>query len=173
MGVQHADLPGVVDEPYRGGQQSIAIGLQHPPAHPIATIPPPHLQQHWAQHVSTLHTHHAHLNATTHTRPFPLPPPLLHNNHIQQQQQQQQQPAASSSPRSSNRPSPFLLSLRIGDEVDALDEIGYRQWRHAFIMELGHIPGQTVDDSGQVGEYKIRWAGWDAKWDEVRSTHNA
>ena len=153
VGVQHADLPGLIDEPYRG-HSSIAIGMQHPPPTHTTNTQPPHLQQHWAQHVSTLHTH-AHLN--THARHFPLPPPLLHA----------QQPAVTSSPQANNRPSPFLLSLRIGDEVDALDEIGYRQWRHAFIMELGHIPGQTVDDSGQVGDYKIRWAGWDSKWDEV------
>lgn len=165
VGVQHADLPGLVDEPYRN-HSSIAIGLQHPPPAQTANggTPPSHLQQQWAQHISTIHSH-AHINP--HARHFPLPPPLLHSN----QPPATASAAASSSPPPpvNNRPSPFLLSLRIGDEVDALDEIGYRQWRHAFIMELGHIPGQTVDDSGQVGEYKIRWAGWDAKWDEVRT----
>ena len=169
VGVQHADLPGLVDEPYRP-QQSIAIGLQHPPPNYAANTPPHH-QQLWAQHVSTLHqNHHNHHNhhqlppqTPPHLRHFPLPPQPLNST---QQQQQQQQPASAVQ---GGRPSPFLLSLRVGDEVDALDEIGYRQWRHAFVMELGHIPGQTVDDSGQVGDYKIRWAGWDAKWDEVTS----
>ena len=164
VGVQHADLPGAVDAPYRQ-HASRAIGRPPPPpTHTAAAAAPqpPHLQQHWAQHVSTLHTH-AHMNS--HARHFPLPPPLLHS-HSAHGAQPQQPAAASPSPAPSTRPSLFLLSLRIGDEVDALDEIGYRQWRHAFVLELGHLPGQTVDDSGQVGEYKIRWAGWDAKWDE-------
>lgn len=63
-------------------------------------------------------------------------------------------------PVSSSRPSVWLLSLVVGSEVDALDEIGYRQWRHAIILELGHLPGQTIHDSAPIGQYKIRWKGW-------------
>ena len=114
---------------------------------------PPHHLQHWAQPLNALHS------SPGNGRPYPLPLPLLRPEPVT---------IASLSHLTSppTRPSPFLLSLRVGDEVDALDEIGYRQWRHATLLELGHIPGQTVHDSGRVGEYKLRWKGWDSKWDE-------
>ena len=63
----------------------------------------------------------------------------------------------------SGRPSSWLLSLSIGSQVDALDEIGYRQWRHATILECGHLPGQSIHDSATIGTYKIRWTGWDSQ----------
>ena len=150
------DVPGTVESTQRRDASTHAIGLQHPlpPAHHHMNHLPPHQIQHWAQPLNALHPPIA-------GRPYPLPLPLLRPEPVTLATLSSL--LASSSPA---RPSPFLLSLRVGDEVDALDEIGYRQWRHAFILELGHIPGQTVHDSARIGEYKIRWAGWDAKWDE-------
>ena len=178
------DLPGMVEQQQPplvqrrdASTHHHTISLQHPlpTPHPLNHTGP-HQPQHWAQplHPHTLQPLHLPPATTGPLPPRVGHPPTYHPPpHLQAPLpllRPEPHPLSTltsllTSP-SPFRPSPFLLSLHIGDEVDALDEIGYRQWRHAYILELGHIPGQTIHDSGRVGEYKIRWKGWDAKWDE-------
>lgn len=87
----------------------------------------------------------------------PHPHPHAHPFHLAAQHT-----ATAASSLSALPTSTFFAALRVGEGVDALDLIGYPQWRHAIILDSRH----------EEQEFFIRWAGWDQKWDGQSSTQS-